>query len=222
MQVVTFARRAVALVTIVVFGYGVAVAASAAEPQPGRDYTLIVPAQPTTDASRIVVTEFFSYACPHCFAFAPALATWARKLPDDVLLERTAVAVGRPIWVLPAQLYYALRAMGKADELESEVFDAIHLERASLSNTKEVADWVAAHGVDRAAFEATLSSFSVKSFVTRADQMARAARVPSVPTLAIDGKYLVAIADNGAFEGQLGIVDSLIAKVRAERGTPQP
>jgi hypothetical protein len=51
--------------------------------------------------------------------------------------------------------------------------------------------------------------------------MARAARVPSVPTLVIDGKYLVAIADNGAFEGQLGIVDALIAKARAERGTPQ-
>lgn len=34
-------------------------------------YTPITPAQPTEDASKIEVVEFFSYGCPHCADFNP-------------------------------------------------------------------------------------------------------------------------------------------------------
>ena len=44
-----------------------------AQPVEGVDYIAVSPPQPTNDPSRIVVTEFFSYQCPHCFAFFPAL-----------------------------------------------------------------------------------------------------------------------------------------------------
>ncbi len=40
-----------------------------AQPEAGRDYVAVTPAQPTSDPTRIVVTEFFSYACPHCASF---------------------------------------------------------------------------------------------------------------------------------------------------------
>ena len=195
------------------------VPALAAEPVEGRDYELVVPALPRPDPNKVVVTEFFSYACPHCFAFAPALRGWEAKQPDDVVLDRVAVAVGRQPWVLPAQLFYALRAVGKHEELEAAVFDAIHVGRVEFATTRQAVDWAAARGVERAGFEAALDAFSVRSFVARGDQLARSAQVPGVPTLVIDGRYRVEIDTARDIDLQLAVVDALLAKARADRGT---
>ena len=126
-----------------------AAAAPAQELQVGRDYTEVVPHQPTTDAKRVVVTEFFSYACPHCFSFNPSLTNWANKLPKDVLFERVAVVFGRQPWQKPAQVFYALQSLGKAEELSPAVFGALHVERADWRTDAQIIDWVAAHGVNR-------------------------------------------------------------------------
>ena len=194
-----------------------AASAMAAEPQAGSDYVLLQPPQPTNDKTRVVVTEFFSYQCPHCYAFSPALTRWAAKLPDDVLFERVSIAFGRDAWAKSAQLFYALQAMGKIDALDAGIFNAIHAEHKPFVAEAEITDWVAAHGVDRAAFSATFNSFSVNTFFARSEQLVRAHKVPSVPTLVIDGKYLVAIEDRGDFSPQLAIVDALIEKARAEK-----
>ena len=193
-------------------------AATAAEPVAGRDYVPVTPALPAADPQKIVVLDFFSYACPHCFAFAPSLKAWESKLPSDVVLERVAISVGRQAWALPAQLYYTLRSMGKDKELDAAVFNALHVEHVALTSEDRAADWAAAHGLDRAAFKSTFESFSVQSFAVRGEQLARSVRLPSVPALVVDGQYLIAIEDNGGFESQLETVDALIAKARAERG----
>jgi thiol:disulfide interchange protein DsbA len=193
------------------------------EPVEGRDYERVVPALPRPDPDKIVVMEFFSYACPHCAAFAPALESWEAKLPRDVAVDRVAVAVGRQPWVLPAQIYYALRSLGKAKELDAAVFSAMHAERTDFSTVRQVVDWAAARGVDRAGFEAALGSFSVRSFVTRGDQLARSAQVPGVPTLVVDGRYRVEIETSGDLDGQLAVVDALVEQARADRaGSAQP
>ena len=196
-----------------------ATAAFGAEPQAGRDYTAVVPPQPTSNPSRIVVTEFFSYECPHCYAFFPALTAWVKKLPDDVVLERSAVSLGHAVWEKPVQLFYALRAMGKVEDLDAAIFRAVHVDHVDLTTESGIIDWVAGQGVDRDAFVSTLRSFSVQSFAKRSDAMSRAYRVPGVPTLVIDGKYLVSIVEDGDYPGQLANVDALIAKARAEKKT---
>lgn len=199
-----------------------ALPAAAAEPQEGRDYSVVVPALARPDPAKVVVTEFFSYACPHCAQLAAPLRSWEEKLPRDAALERVAVAVGRQLWILPAQIYYALKAVDKAGELDAAVFAAIHVDHVDFSTARQVVDWAAGQGVDRARFEAALSSFSVKSFVTRGDQQAAAARITGVPTLIVDGRYRVEIDTTRDIAPQLAVVDALIAKARAERGLAQP
>lgn len=194
-----------------------AAAVSGQELQAGRDYTEVVPHQPTTDPKRVVVTEFFSYACPHCFAFNPSLTIWANKLPKDVLFERVAVVFGRQPWLKPAQVFYALQSIGKAEEVSPAVFGALHVERVDWQTDAQIIDWVAAHGVNREQFAAAFNSFSMRSFVARGDQLATAHKVRGVPTLVVDGKYAFPVADSGDFGAQLAIVDRLIAKARAEK-----
>ncbi len=183
----------------------------------GQDYSLVTPALPTNEPSRIVVTEFFSYECPHCYAFFPVLTSWASKLPSDVKFERVAVSVGHSLWMKPAQLYYALVAANALDRLDPDVFRAIHERHVDLTSDAAVIDWVSRQGLDRDQFTSVFNSFGVRSAQARGDQQAKAVRLPSVPTLVIDGKYLLRISDSGAFPPQLAVADRLIAQARAEK-----
>ncbi|HVY65563.1 MAG TPA: thiol:disulfide interchange protein DsbA/DsbL [Gammaproteobacteria bacterium] len=192
--------------------------ALAADPVEGKDYVVVEPPLPVTDPTKIVVTDFFSYACPHCFAFSPSLRDWEAKLPKDVVLDRVAVTFGRvSTWGLLAKLYYTLRSFGKDHQLDRAVFEALHLEGAPLTSPDRIADWVAAHGLDRRAFLATFDSFTIQAFATSADQLTGRVKLRGVPALLVDGKYLVHIADNGDFAPQLATVDALLARARTER-----
>jgi protein dithiol oxidoreductase (disulfide-forming) len=194
-----------------------ALAASAQDLQPGRDYGVVTPPQKTDDPSKIVVIEFFSYGCPHCNAFNPSLTLWENKLAKDVRLEREAVIFGRPPWQKLAQIHYALQMIGKAGQLSPSLYGALHVDRVNWQTDADIIDWVAAHGVVRDEFAAAFNSFSMRTYVARGDQLATAYQVQAVPTIVVDGKYLLPIADNGDFASQLAVVDRLIEKARAER-----
>ena len=181
----------------------------------GKDYTMISPAQPTEDANKIEVIEFFSYGCPHCADFNPLLKAWAAKQPGDVVVKKVPITFGRAAWANIARLYYALKVTGDYERLDSDVFKAIHNDRINLFDEKALLEWVAKKGVDQKKFAEAFSSFGVMSQVKRGDQLAQAYKIQGVPALAIEGKYLVGGKD---FNEQLAIADKLIAKVRSEKG----
>jgi thiol:disulfide interchange protein DsbA len=69
----------------------------------------------------------------------------------------------------------------------------------------------------RKKFADALASFSMQSKVQRADQEAAAARISGVPSLAVDGKFLVNNEAAGNYEELLKLTDAIIAKARKER-----
>jgi len=191
--------------------------ATAADPVEGKDYFRINPAVPTSDAAKIVVTQFFSYQCPHCYKFEKAYATWSARLPQDVKADRAAVSIGHSSWAAAGQAFYALTAMKAVPGIDDAFFGAIHRERKNLSDEASIAAWVAGHGIDRGAFEKIYRSFSVQLQTKRAEDQSRKVRLPSVPSLVVDGRYLVPIADDGDFRDQVALVDGLIERARRER-----
>lgn len=188
-----------------------------AAPVAGTDYQPVNPPQPTSDPSKIVVTEFFSYQCPHCFRFAKPYEDWIAKLPADVKAERVAVSIGHQTWLPAAQAFYALTAMKKVPAIDDALFGAIHRQRLQLDTEAALTDWVGRQGIDQAAFTQAYQSFSVKLNMKRADDLSRSYRLPSVPTLAIDGRYLIPIADDGNFNDQLETANTLIEEARRTR-----
>ena len=195
-------------------GAALAISAPAIAQTAGKDYTPISPAQPTDDPAKIEVLEFFSYGCPHCSDFHPVISAWAAKLPGDVVFKRVPVTFGRAAWANAARLYYTLEATGELARLDGEVFKAIHNDRINLFEEKAIFEWIAKKGVDQKKFSEAFNSFGVMSKVKRGDQLAQAYKIQGVPSVAVDGKYLVGGKD---FNEQLAIADKLIAKVRSEK-----
>lgn len=191
-------------------------ASCADELQSGRDYSVLD--QPlAVPKDKIEVVEFFSYGCPHCNDFHPALDAWAAKLPKDVTLRRVPVSFNRPPWARLSRLYFTLDAMGELTRLNGAVFKALHEERINFNSDEAIIDWAVKNGLDGKKFGAMLSSFSVQSMVPRADKESASAHIQGVPSLVVDGKYLLINESAANFGDLLQHVDTLVAKARAER-----
>lgn len=188
----------------------------AADLEAGRDYTLIDPPL-YTPKGKIEVIEFFSYACPHCKEFHPALDAWAAKLPKDVVLRRVPVSFRRLPWERLSRIYFALEAMGQVDRLNGAVFKSLHEERFVINSDEAAIDWAVKHGLDGKKFGDMLTSFSVQSKVQQADQESASAKIQGVPALVVDGRWLI---NNQAASGNADVlkrVDFLVAKARKEK-----
>jgi thiol:disulfide interchange protein DsbA len=176
--------------------------ASFANPVQGVDYQVLPQAQPTDSGSKVEVLEFFWYNCPHCAAFEPQLAEWAKKKGDTIVFKRVPVYF-RESFVPQQKLYYALEALGKVDTVHRPIFDAIHSARIKLDKEDQIVDFVEKQGVDRKKF---LEAFNSES----------------VPTIIIDGRFMTSPAMVGSrMRGQseqaqhaatLQVMDALIAK----------
>lgn len=202
------------------------VAASPASPKNGLDYRTLEQAQQTDSGSKVEVTEFFWYSCPHCNAFEPELEAWVKKQGDRIVFKRVPVAF-RESFIPQQKLYYALEALGKLDELHAKVFHAIHAERQSLDTDAAIADFVAKQGVDRKKFLDAYNSFSVQSKVRQAAQLLAAYKVDGVPLVAVEGRYLTSPSIVGESIGNkpepvlqastLQVMDFLVAKSAREQ-----
>ena len=200
---------------------GLSAAATPAEPVEGVEYNRLKQIQPTDSGKKIEVLEFFWYNCPHCFAFEPQLAEWVKKRGDTIVFKRVPVGF-RESFVPQQKLYYTLEAMGKLDNVHRAVFDAIHVGRVRLDKEDAIIDFVEKQGVDRKKFLEVFNSFGVQSKVARVAQLQALYNIESVPTIAIDGRYVTAPSMVGAnLRGQsehamhaatLQVMDALIAR----------
>ena len=196
---------------------GVLVSAASAEAPlvVGKDYAVISPALQVDNPAKTELIEFFSYACPHCSELNPSLMKWADRLPTDVTFKRVPVSFN-PFYQLMAKLYYTLEAIGELSRLDSAVFDAIHNKGLRLVDEKSIRDWVVAQGVDAKRFSDAFNSFGVDSKVKQANFLAQTAKIPGVPTLVVDGKYVVLGENARGFDGMLAVAGRVVDKARSE------
>ncbi|HTE39338.1 MAG TPA: thiol:disulfide interchange protein DsbA/DsbL [Steroidobacteraceae bacterium] len=202
------------ILAVLLFFVGATV--TAAEPQLGKDYFIHEAPVPEKN-SKITVVEFFSYQCPHCFAFSAPLHDWSQKVAEDVIFERRAVTIGHQPWTDIARTFYALQVMGNLPALDAEVFNAIHRSKVRLDKIDLIMGWLSQRKVPLMDFDKAYRSAEARSAFDRGEQLAAEYKIPSIPAMMIDGRYLVLIASDRSFDQQLAIVDSLIAQARSLR-----
>lgn len=177
------------------------------------EYVVInTPADVKVAPGEVVVQELFSFNCGHCHHFEPAVQAWLKTKPANVRFERIEVAFN-PRWVPLSKAYYALKQMGKADELTPLIFKAVHDERRPLNTPEQIADFVASKGVDRDAFLKAYNSFPVDAEVRRGVQLAHQYGVDGVPAIVVQGQYRTSGGMAGSNEKMLDVASQLAAKL---------
>ena len=187
--------------------------------QSGTDHRRQDESAPTAaPAGKVEVVEFFWYNCPHCSAFEPMFDAWAKKLPKDVTVRRAPVAF-RADFEPQQRLYYVLESLGKVEELHKKVFNAIHVEKQSLTTAAQITAWVEKQGIPKAKFTELYNSFSISTKARKAtllSQGVQAFAVDGVPALGISGRYFTSGTQAKTLERSLQVADYLIGQSRSK------
>lgn len=182
-------------------------------PVEGTHYVKLAQPVPVAASGKVEVVEFFWYGCPHCHALEPALEGWLKRLPPDVSFRRAPVAFS-PQHEFHQRLYFALEAAGLVESLHRKVFNAIHVERKSLTREADVAAWFTSQGQDGAKIVETMKSFGVQTKARQARQLAEAYRIDGVPAIGVQGRYYTSSAMAGGHERTFAVADALINLAR--------
>ena len=152
----------------------------------------------------------FSYACVHCFNFDPVVEAWHARQGDDVKFLRVP-AVFNTDWELLAQAFYTAQALGVTDAIHTPMFEGIHITRQDLRQPDLLKELFEEHAdVSEEDFDTAYASFSVRSRVQQAKAKGRAYRITGVPSLIVNGKYLVNGTMAGSNSKMLEVVDYLV------------
>jgi protein dithiol oxidoreductase (disulfide-forming) len=187
--------------------------------QPGVNYTLIVPAQPTAvPAGQIEVLEFFWYACPHCYDLDPLVEAWRKSKPAYVTFSRVPITWSPGHREL-ARLFYTLQSLGKLDQLHGDVFKEIHVNGNPLvaqdgdeAETERIQTAFAKkEGIAEDEFKKAYHSFPVDNDLQKADGLVQRYRIDGVPTFVINGKYVTDARLAGSHERLITLVGDLVA-----------
>jgi len=192
--------------------------AQTAAPTVGKDYIEISNGRPLdpAPAGTVVVEEFFNYICPACNAFEPLFVAWAARQPNYVKVVHIP-ATFRADFIPYAKAYYAAVSLKLEEKTHADVYKAIHIEHSlpaegDKPSEERVAEFYAKYGVDAPTFLATMRSFANDVKVRRGTEYMQRARVPSTPTIVVNGRYLVR---GDSYQDMLRIASFLIEKERA-------
>ena len=196
----------VALVAIVGIGYSLGFG-GADEPY------LVLEDRPDGDGD-VEVVEYFSWACIHCRNLDELIEGWKQNLPDGVTFRRVHASYSGPLRVL-ARTHVALERHGALDANHARIFRAIHDRNRQFLTAEAMADFVAGYDIDRETFLAAVGSAATASAVERDAAESAAIGVFAVPSLVVDGKYII---NMGVGRKQaLSNLDALIEELLAGR-----
>ena len=188
--------------------------------QPGVNYTVIVPAQPTSvPAGQVEVLEFFWYACPHCYDLDPQVEAWRKGKPAYISFSRVPVTWSEGHRAL-ARLFYTLKSLGKLDQLHDAVFKEIHVNGNPLvaadgdeAETERIQSAFAKkQGIPEDEFKKAYHSFPVDTDLQKADALVQRYRIDGVPSFVINGKYVADVRTAGNAERLMSLVGDLAAQ----------
>ena len=183
--------------------------ALAADYQAGTHYLVLDEPISSSRTETVVVNEFFGYTCPHCNNFEPQLHRWATEQTDGVTFMPIPVIFGRS-WEPYAKAYYIALNLGVLEQTHQAMYDAVHIDERRMTNRQALAGFFAEHGVSKADFDNAYDSFDLQNKLRQGSRLAAQAKITGVPSMLVNGKYMVNATLAGSKEGMLAVVDYLV------------
>jgi thiol:disulfide interchange protein DsbA len=179
------------------------------------DYTTIKPPLPMAVAAGTVsVVEFFSFACPWCYAFETPLEAWLQHKPPAIRFRRAPVPFESNFRNFQP-MYLALETMGLADAMARKIFDAVHKDHLRLDKPEDIAAFMKRNGVDADRFMEVFASPDTRAKVTMVNQAFVASGANAVPMMMVQGRFLTSPTIARGYDKALAVVDRLAAQVLA-------
>jgi protein dithiol oxidoreductase (disulfide-forming) len=190
--------------------------AYAANWEQGVHYRELAEPQPVQTGEQIEVRELFWYGCPHCYTLEPYIENWIRNKPEQA--EYLPVpGIFHSQSEFHARAFYTFEALGITEDVHRDFYDELHQRGNRIYNLEGLTEFAARHDVDADELRNAFDSFSVDANVRNANQMFRKYGATGVPTIIVDGRYLVTVSSAGGHEQLMELINFLVDKAAGER-----
>jgi thiol:disulfide interchange protein DsbA len=160
--------------------------------------------------------EFFGYACVHCYNFDPILVEWAQNKGDSIKFIQTP-ALSSEYWRLLGRNFLTYQELGEHDKYHTAFFRAVHGGGRIFADPESLSEFYEQLGGEKQDYIDAFNSVGVASELSKADSMARRMKVAMVPSIVIQGKYLVRTSGSVGPKRMLEVMDYLLAKEMSGR-----
>ncbi|WP_194437302.1 thiol:disulfide interchange protein DsbA/DsbL [Vibrio fluminensis] len=162
-------------------------------------------------AKKPMVTEFFSFYCPHCNTFDPIIRQLKAQLPEGVKLQKNHVSFMGGSMGLPMSKAFATMIVLKVeDKMAPIMFNRIHNMRKAPKNEAEIRQIFLDEGIDAKKFDAAYNGFAVDSMVRRMDKQFNDSGLAGVPAVIVNNKYLVEAGSITSIDEYFALVNYLL------------
>ena len=192
----------------------------------GKHYSVLPQAQRTTvPAGKVEVMEVFSYGCPACNHFQPAIKKLKAGLPAHAqLVYLPASWNAAENWPMFQRAYLTAQQLGVAEKAHDAMYEAIWSTgelgitdprtgrlKSKLPSIEDIARFYErVTGVKAADFVSAAKSFGIDLKTRQADGQIVAMQVTSTPTFVVNGKYRIN-NENVRGEDVIDLVKYLVA-----------
>lgn len=160
-----------------------------------------------------VVTEFFSFYCPHCHSFEPIIQQLKTKLPEGVKLQKNHVSfMGGNMGKSMSKAYATSIALKVEGKMTAVLFNRIHNMNKAPKNDDELRQIFLDEGVDAKKFDAAFNGFAVDSMVRRFDKQFKDSGLSGVPAVLVNNRYLVQAQGINTLDEYFELVNFLLKK----------
>jgi thiol:disulfide interchange protein DsbA len=230
-------RNLLAIATLALAGIAASAPAHAATWTEGVHYS-VIPTQRTNVApGKVEVMEVFSYGCPACNQFRPVMKKLKAALPPNAqMVYLPASWMAQEDWPMFQRAYLTALSLGVADKAHDAMYDAIWTTgelgitdprtnrlKTRLPSVEDAARFYErVAGVKPADFVSASKSFGVELKMRQADRQINDMKVPSTPTLVVNGKYRLNNDRLTSDQVTIDLVKFLVAKESTAARTAAP
>ncbi|SBT14215.1 thiol:disulfide interchange protein DsbA/DsbL [Vibrio celticus] len=160
-----------------------------------------------------MVTEFFSFYCPHCNSFEPIIQKLKQQLPKDAKLQKNHVSfMGGNMGLPMSKAYATMIALKVEDKMVPVMFNRIHTMNKPPRDEEELRQIFLDEGVDAKKFDAAYNGFAVDSMVRRFDKAFKDSGLSGVPAVVVNNRYLVEAQGINSLDEYFELVNFLLKK----------
>ena len=160
-----------------------------------------------------MVTEFFSFYCPHCNSFEPIIQQLKQQLPKDAKLQKNHVSfMGGNMGLPMSKAYATMIALKVEDKMVPVMFNRIHTMNKPPRDEAELRQIFLDEGVDAKKFDAAYNGFAVDSMVRRFDKAFKDSGLSGVPAVVVNNRYLVDAQGISSLDEYFELVNFLLKK----------
>ncbi|WP_413113661.1 thiol:disulfide interchange protein DsbA/DsbL [Thaumasiovibrio sp. DFM-14] len=176
----------------------------------GAHYTVL---SQLDKSSSPLVTEFFSFYCPHCFRFEPLMKEVKDSLPDNAKFQKNHVSfMGGNMGMSMSKAYATAVALKAEESVVPALFQRVHVLNTPPRNEQEIRQIFIDEGVEASKFDGAFNSFAVNSMVNRYDKHFTDSGLRGVPAIIVNNQYHVLTSELSSNEEYIELINYLLTK----------